>query len=202
MLPDYSEAKEKMVAVRYRNEQDVTRLAGIDACEEKNLVVELYCGNGGSTKLFEAAKFKNIVSNDINRESPVAQTFMSADKFIRTELPKLGKIDLIDFDAYGCPSEEIKQYFSLRQRQDLPLVVTISDGLGIWMKRSKNTKRLRERYMLGEMEFDERHPWREHPLLLDQFMHNIGKLYMMEVTTLVMMQTKFKNYTLGAWLFT
>lgn len=200
MLPDYSEAKDKMVAVRYRNEQDVTRLAGIDACEKKDLVVELYAGNGGSTKLFQNAGFKQIVSNDINPES-VATFTMSADKFIGTELPNLPKIDLIDFDAYGCPSEEIKKYFSLRQRQDLPLVVTVSDGLGIWMKRSKNTDRLRQRYLLEDMQFDERHPWREHPILLDRFMHNIGKLYMMDVTTLVMMQTKFKNYTLGAWLF-
>jgi len=197
---DDPQVKEQMVAVKYRPEQDLTRLAGINMCEKKNLVLELYAGMGGSTKLFKET-FKQVISNDINLQSP-AEYHMSADKFLRLELVKLPKIDLIDFDAYGCPSEEIKLYFSTRKSLDLPLVVTVSDGLGIWMKRSKNIKRLRERYLLGDYKFDERHPWREHKGLINCFMTSLARIYDMNLTELVTVQTKHKNYVLGAWLFT
>lgn len=204
-LPDYSEVHEKMVATRYRLQEDETRLAAIAACPKKDTVLELYSGVGGTTRLYKEA-FDKIVTNDINPSS-IATHKMSALKFIRTLLPIMAdKIDLVDFDCYGSPSEEIKAFFEERDSQDVPIVVAFADGLGLWLKRCKKderTARVRRRYLLpSDFQFDESHPWREHDRIIEEFMKQIAKKYGMKCKKISTIQTPHKNYVIGSYLFT
>lgn len=199
-LPDYSEAKKNMVAERYRPEQDLTRGIAAKKCVElgiTNRAVELYSGLGGETRIYKPI-FKEVITNDLNKEAP-SMYHMDAEKFVREVVVDLDKIDLIDFDAYGCPSEAIKLFFSLRGGKDAPIVVTVSDGLGVWMKRKRDPERIRQRYLLGKTAFDERHPWREHMSFLTIMMGMIAQMYNMRMFELANVQAG--NYVLGTWLF-
>lgn len=202
-FPDYTEVHDKMVAQRYRSEEDETRLAAIDACEKKGTALELYTGQGGTTRLYNQA-FSKVVTNDINPSS-VAIHKLSALEFISKVLPVLAdKIDLVDFDCYGCPSKEILAFFEERDSQDCPLVLAFADGLALWMKRAKRstrTEKIRRRYILpDDFNFDELHPWREHDKLVERFMHQIAKKYEMECVKISTIQKN--NYIIGSYLFT
>lgn len=166
-----------------------------------NIALELYSGSGGLTKIYEQ-NFKSVITNDIN-ENSVAQYKMPALNFIRQILSKIDyKIDLVDFDCYGSPNAEIKEFFELRKDKDMPLVLTLSDGLGLWMKRTKKIELIRQKYLLtNDFKFDEGHPWRDHQIILDEFMLNIAAKYGLRVQKIISVQTKFKNYTLGSWKF-
>ena len=63
--PDYSDVKKNMIAVRYRAEQNATRLAGIESCADKNLAVECFAWSGGITDVYKQY-FKEVINNDLN----------------------------------------------------------------------------------------------------------------------------------------
>lgn len=198
---DYSKIKQEMTADKYRVEIEASRQAGIDGCVDKNLAVELFTGKGGLTKLYKAS-FKKVITNDINKSS-IAEYNYPTKNFIDLILPKIDdKIDMIDFDSYESPTNDIKRFFEVRKDRDYPLVLALSDGLGLWMKMRRDISRLRQRYLLDDsFTFDERHPWREHTLLITEFLRKIGEQYGMNVSTISAIQLKFKNYTVGSWLF-
>ena len=203
-IPDYSEVKDEMIAVRYRNQENEVRHHAINACENKGVVLELYAGVGGNTETYKK-EFKRVITNDINPKS-IASHIMPAMKFIKTLSPIIGsKIDLVDFDCYGCPSEEIKAFFEERDSQDAPLVVVLADGLGLWMKRAQKdtrTARIRRRYLLPDtFIFDEEHPWRDHVEIENKFMDVLATRNGMHAIPLRVIHTKFKNYVIGAYLF-
>jgi hypothetical protein len=193
--------KSEMIAEKYRKEQNQTALEAVENCLNKNLVVELYAGTGGLTSVYKEF-FKEIITNDINIKSS-AKWHYPANLFIEKVLSGLllgRKIDLVDFDAYGSPALEIQKFFELRRNVDCPLVLRFSDGLGLWMKRNRNQEVLKKRYLV-ERDIDMNHVWLRHPELIDSFFQEIGRIYKMKVTKIISIQTKFKNYTLGAYLF-
>lgn len=205
-LPDYTEVKDEMIAQRYRIQEDEIRESAINNCDKKGIVLELYAGIGGNTELYRLADFKTIITNDINPKS-IATHIMPAMKFIKTLAPIIPeKIDLIDFDCYGCPSEEIKAFFEERDLQDCPLVLVVADGLGLWMKRAKKDDRIariRKRYLLPDsFHFNEEYPWRSHIVIENQFMYMLAKKYEMNCQPIKVMQMPFKNYVIGAYQFT
>lgn len=194
--------KKEMIAVRYRVEQELTANEAIKNCNQTNLVLELYAGTGGLTNLY-SKYFKNIITNDLNKDSD-AKHHYSAMKFlenINEILPSLTKIDLIDFDCYGCPALEIQKYFEKRGKLDVPFVLRFSDGLGLFLKRNKNENVIRKRYLIEGVIPMER-VWLRHPQLIDYFMQTMASRYGMKATKIISVQTKFKNYTLGAYKFT
>lgn len=191
-----------MLAVRYRVEQELTRNEAIKKCQNKDLAIEVYSGSGGLTKIYKS-HFKEIISNDLEKDSP-ADYHMDAMKFIEEIVSKIDKkIDLIDFDCYGSPAFVIRKFFELTKDKHFPIVVTLSDGLGIWLKRNSNMPKLKERYLLHEQfVFDERHPWREHDKLIDEMFQVIASQYNAKAEKIITVQTKGKNYILGSWLLT
>lgn len=195
-----------MIADRYRKEQDFVRGEGIKNCKEKNLAIETNAGVGNLTKLYEA-NFKKVITNDINPNSIATYNMDSLD-FVRDIVNNLlDKVDLIDFDFYGCPAEAVKEYF-LRIKNDVPVIICISDGLGLWMKMRRDLKRIKERFLLDEDwkfkggQFDERHPWQQHIYLWDNLFTKLSKQHRLKVEPIKVLQTKGKNYVLGSYLIT
>jgi len=196
--------KELMVASKYRKEQELTTNEAIKACDNKNLAVELYAGTGGLTEIY-GKEFDEVVTNDINKN---ANTFyhMKAMKFIEDILSLesdniIGKINLIDFDCYGCPALEIQKFFEVRHNVDAPFVLRFSDGLGLWMKRNKKEDVIRKRYLIEGPIVMER-IWDRHSELIDYFMKKIAGQYGMKAEKIISVVTKHKNYVLGCYKFT
>jgi hypothetical protein len=191
--------KTQMVAVKYRAEQELTAMKAIEACPEQSYAVELYAGTGGLTSIYQQY-FPNILTNDLNKDAETDYHMKAMDliKEVIKDIPR--KIDLIDFDCYGCPALEIQEYFKVRGGKDAPFVLRFSDGLGLWMKRNKKQGVIQKRYLI-DGDIDMTKIWLEHPLLIDDFMHRIAELYGMRAEKIVSVVTKFKNYTLGAYKF-
>ena len=132
-----------MLANRYRKEQDFIRNEAIKKCETKNLAIETNAGRGNLTKLYKQ-NFKRVITNDINPKS-IAENNLDSLDFIREIVNNIpNKIDLIDMDAYRCPVPEVKELFK-RLNNHVPVVLCISDGLGIYMKRKRDIKGIKER---------------------------------------------------------
>lgn len=193
------EVKKQMTATKYRKEQEQTAIEAIINCPTRNIAVELYAGTGGLTREYKKS-FKIIYTNDLNKNADT-NYHMKAIDFIRNHLVVLSdKIDLIDFDCYGCPAMEIQEYFKVRGNQDAPFTLRFSDGLGLYLKRNKNEKTVRDRYLI-EGPLDMTKIWLRHPDLIDYFLKKIAGMYGMEAIKLISVQTKFKNYVLGAYHF-
>lgn len=196
MMPDYTDVKKAMVAERYRNEQNLTRLAGIEACKERNLVVECYAGAGGLTNVYKQ-HFKEVMNNDINPES-VAKYCMPAIDFIKEEVANLDqKIDMIDFDCYGCPAFEIQEFFKYA-KQHAPFVLALSDGLGMLMKRSKKVEPILQRYLLDSIDMTK--VWLRHGVLVDNLLSKLSEKSGLNSTQICSVQTKGKNYVLASYV--
>ena len=198
-MPDYSDVKKEMVAVRYRNEQNQTRLAGIAACKFANLdglAVECYAGSGGLTEIYKQ-HFKEVVNNDLNFESVAIHNFKAID-FIKQIVSKLPKIDMIDFDCYGSPAFEIQEFFKDAKRH-APFVLALSDGFGMNLKYSKKEIPIRSRYLV-EGELDTNRIWLRHDLLIDNLLNTLSKQQGLQSTKLCSVQTKSKNYVLAAYV--
>ena len=200
MMPNYEEVKKQMVAVRYRNEQNETRLAGIAALAisgNKNLAVECYAGSGGLTEVYEQ-HFKEIINNDLNPES-VAKHNMKAIDFIKEVVAKLDKkIDMIDFDCYGSPAFEIQEFFKDAKRH-APFVLALSDGFGMNLKYSKKEIPIRSRYLI-EGPLDTYKIWLRHGELIDNLISKLSSQLGLESMKICSIQTKSKNYVLAAYV--
>lgn len=190
-----------MLADRYRKEQDFIRNKAIQKCERKNLAIETNTGVGNLTKLYKQ-NFQRVITNDLNPKS-VAENNLDSLDFIRRVVNNIpDKIDLIDLDFYGCPVPEVKELFR-RFNNDVPVVLCISDGLGLWMKRSKKIEKIHERFLTEDFEgFDSRHPWRQHIQLWNHLLTKLCQQYGLKFETIEVMQTKGKNYVLGSYLIT
>lgn len=194
-MPDYSDVKKAMVAVRYRNEQNFTRLAGIEACKERNLAVECYAGAGGLTTIYKD-RFKQVINNDINPDS-VAIHCMTAMNFIKEEVRNIEqKIDMIDFDCYGSPAFEIQEFFKDAKRH-APFVLALSDGLGMLMKRSKKVEPILQRYLLDSINMEK--VWLRHGSLIDNLIAKLSDKVGLHSTQICSVQTRGKNYVLAAY---
>jgi len=196
---DYSDVKKQMVATRYRAEQNQTRLAGIAACKLaglNNLVVECYAGSGGLTEVYKQ-HFDKIINNDLNPES-VAQYNFKAIDFVKNIVTKLDKIDMIDFDCYGCPAFEIQEFFKDATRH-APFVLALSDGFGMNLKYSKKEPPIRSRYLI-EGELDTNKIWLRHDLLIDNLLNTLSSRLGLQCSKLCSVQTKSKNYILAAYV--
>lgn len=196
---DDIEVKKQMIATRYRFEQELTAMQGIKNCIDKNLAVELYAGTGGLTNIYKDS-FKTVLTNDLNKDSS-AQYHLTAMNFIKTILLELAqKIDLVDFDCYGCPAFEISEFFKIRGNFDAPFVLRFFDGLGLWMKRNKKQEVVKKRYLIqGNLDMNK--IWLRHPVLIDTFLKKIAEQYGMKAERIISVQTKFKNYVLGVYKF-
>ena len=193
---DYSQDKAKMVATRYRKEQNETRLAGIEACKDKNLVVECYAGGGGLTEVYKQY-FQEIVNNDINPQSP-AQHHMKAMDFIQEVVHDLEqKISMVDLDCYGSPAFEIQEFFKCA-RYHAPFVLTLSDGFGVWLKRSKKEKPIRSRYLIDGT-IDYHRIWERHIDLVDNLIKVLCEDARLSWERIAYVQTKSKNYVLATY---
>ncbi len=195
--------KAESIATRYRKEQELTANEAINSCPAKSYAVELYAGTGGLTEIYKKY-FDTVVTNDLNKnvDTQYHLTYhLTAEKFIEQVLTTTKRIDLIDFDCYGCPTLAIQEFFKLRKNYDAPFVLRFSDGLGLYMKRSKNQDVIRKRYLIeGEVVMDK--IWLRHIELIDFFMKTIAGRYGMEAEKIISVQTKFKNYVLDAYKFT
>ena len=207
------EVKKQMVAVKYRREQTETRLAGINQVPikglgefgvDRGLAVEVYAGTGGLTKVYKENGF-NVITNDINKDSPALHHF-DAIKFVQYIMKWSRdcdhKIDLIDFDAYGCPAYAIQEFFKDATRH-APFVLCFSDGFALWMKRygKKKPEIIEKHYLLKPGSVDTTGIWNHHHQLIDQFMTELGMRSKLVPTRIKTMQTKHKNYVLGAYKF-
>lgn len=198
MMPDYTSVKKAMVAERYRAEQTHTRLQGIEKCNRYNLAVECYAGTGGLTKIYKQY-FNNVVNNDLNPQS-VANHNMKAMDFIKEEVASIDqKIDMIDFDCYGCPAFEIHEFFK-NARRHAPFVLALSDGLGMYMKRNSNKDAIRKRYFVDNPDMDR--IWDRHAELIDNMMKTLAVDIGLKSTQICSVQTKSKNYILAAYAVT
>ena len=199
MMPDYSDIKKDMVAVRYRAEQNETRMAGISAAKFKGitgLAVECYAGSGGLTSLYQQY-FTEVVNNDLNPNS-VAQYNFKAIDFVKNIVSKLDKIDMIDFDCYGSPAFEIQEFFKDAKRH-APFVLALSDGFGMNLKYSKKEIPIRSRYLI-EGELDTHKIWLRHGDLIDNLLDTLSKSVGLQSDKLCSVQTKSKNYILAAYV--
>jgi tRNA G26 N,N-dimethylase Trm1 len=172
-------------------------MAGIEA-SMKGLCIELYAGIGGNSKLYKNA-FNQVITNDINKDA-ATDFHMDAKKFVLTELQNYGKIDLIDFDCYGSPGLVIQEFFAQRGNKDCPLVVAISDGCGMWLKRRNDRPGVEKRYLIDKS-FDMKGIWNRHIDMLDNLLFKMAEKYDMKCTRLLAIQCKGKNATVGSWLF-
>ena len=198
-VPDYSDIKKNMVAVRYRAEQNQTRLAGIAACENKNLAVECYAGSGGLTDVYKQ-HFKYIINNDLNPDSVAMHNFKAID-FIKRVVADLDrKIDMIDFDCYGSPAFEIQEFFKDAKRH-APFVLALSDGFGMNLKYSKKEIPIRSRYLI-EGPLDTHKIWLRHDELIHNLLITLAKSQDLNCSKICSVQTKSKNYVLAAYVFT
>lgn len=198
---DDKEVKKQSIALKYRLEQEHTSAEAILACPTKAYAVELYAGTGGLTKIYKKF-FVSVITNDANKnvDTMYHEKAMWLIKSLLART-KHRKIDLIDFDCYGCPALEIQEYFKVRGDIDAPLVLRFSDGLGLYMKRNKKEDVVRKRYLIeGPIVMDK--IWKRHPELIDYFFKKIAGMYGMKAEKICSMQTKYLNYTLGAYRFT
>jgi hypothetical protein len=196
---DYTEVKKGMIAVRYRNEQNETRLAGIAACKLaglNNRAVECYAGSGGLTEIYQQ-NFVEVINNDLNPES-VAQYNFKAIDFIKKIVTQLDKIDMIDFDCYGSPAFEIQEFFKDAARH-APFVLALSDGFGMNLKYSKKEIPIRSRYLI-EGELDTHKIWLRHADLIDNLLVKLSSQQKLQATKICAIQTKSKNYILAAYV--
>lgn len=200
MKPDYSDVKKEMIAVRYRNEQNDTRLAGIVACKLANLnglAVECYAGSGGLTEVYKQ-HFKAVVNNDLNPQSVAIHNYKAID-FIKQVVSNIStKIDMIDFDCYGSPAFEIQEFFKDAKRH-APFVLALSDGFGMNLKYSKKELPIRSRYLI-EGELDTHRIWDRHADLIDNLIETLSNKIGLQATKLCSIQTKSKNYVLCAYV--
>ena len=200
---DYSKDKENMVAERYRKEQTFTREEGIKKCRRKKLAVECYAGQGTLTAIYKS-QFDTVIDNDINIKSP-ALHHMSAMLFIEEvvhELHKKEKLDLIDLDCYGSPAYEIQHFFKCA-KYHTPFVLCLSDGLGMWLKRTKNEQSLRRRYLIpNSVPIDWQKIWERHPQLIDAFIKQLCDNHGLKGYLICSKQTKNKNYVLASYKIT
>ena len=194
--------KVQMTALKYRKEQELTCIEAIKNCLGREHVLELYAGTGGLTEIYKK-NFTIVTTNDVNKNANT-DFHNTAMNFIKLFLKKennFPKLDLIDFDCYGSPALEIQEYFKQRRDFDAPFVLRFSDGLGLWMKRNKNQEVVKKRYLI-DGELDMTKIWLRHPELIDAFLKRIAGLYGMQADKIISVQTKFKNYVLGAYKFT
>lgn len=200
MMPSYEDVKKDMVAVRYRAEQNMTRLAGITACNfagMNGLAVECYAGSGGLTEIYKQ-HFKAVLNNDLNPESVAIHNLKAID-FIKQIVSNVkDKIDMIDFDCYGCPAFEIQEFFKDAKRH-APFVLALSDGFGLNLKYSKKEIPIRSRYLI-EGELDTNKIWLRHDHLIDNLLDTLSKQQGLQATRLCSVQTKSKNYVLAAYV--
>lgn len=195
-MPDYTEVKKAMVAERYRAEQTETRMQGIQSLSRFDLAVECYAGTGGLTEIYKKY-FNNVVNNDINPQS-VATHNMKAIDFIREEVACLEqKIDMIDFDCYGCPAFEIHEFFKIARRH-APFVLALSDGLGMYMKRNSDKGAIQKRYFIENP--DMHRIWDRHGELIDHMMSTLAVDIGLKSTQICSVQTRSKNYILAAYV--
>lgn len=202
MIPtkyDDPKVKAEMVAVKYRIEQELTCMSAIEACPKRSCAVELYAGTGGLTSIYKQ-NFETVITNDLNKDAKT-DYHMTAMKFIQEVLTTNKRIDLIDFDCYGCPMLEVQEYFKMRKNYDAPFVLRFSDGLGLWMKRNKKQNVIQKRYLVDE-NIEMTKIWLRQPELIDDFFKKIASQYGMKAEKIISVVTKFKNYTLGAYKFT
>jgi hypothetical protein len=199
------QATDMMLAEKYRVQEDGVREVAIKNTKKKGLVLELFAGMGNCTNLYKQKKFRKIITNDVNKKS-LAQYKMEAMKFIKEILPTLTeKIDLVDFDCYGCHSFEFQEFFRVRKDKDLPLVVCYIDGFGLYMKRflkrnEEGKEMIRQRYLV-KGDFNLIKIWDRHQYLVDTLMKKTADIHKMKVKKLIGIQTKGKSYIISSYLF-
>ena len=95
----------------------------------------------------------------------------------------------------------IAEFFKVRKNKDVPLVLRFSDGLGLFLKRNRNEDVVRKRYLIeGPIVMDK--IWLRSPELIDYFMKKVAGMYGMRAQKICAVQTKYRNYVLGAYYFT
>lgn len=213
-----SDFQKLMLADKFRTQQDEIRGAAIDKLYEigikPNVCIETNAGVGNLTRLYKK-HFNEVVTNDINLES-IAQYKMDSMKFVKEiVIPFSQKIDHIDFDMYKCPVGEVKEFFKVAYKH-APFTMSISDSLGMWMKRSSKVEKVIEKYdittdaegkeiiinSLNDLvqDFDRRHPWRQHINLWNNLLSSLTNQYKLSFEPINVQQTKGMNYVLGSYL--
>jgi len=194
---------------RYRDERVKVREAAIKACKDKNVALELYSGNGDMSNIYSNSGFNLVVTVDKDKNSEAQFKIPAMNYLDRLEIAielgaekDLHKIDLVDFDAYGNPNLEVQRFFEIVKDKMAPIVVVITDGLGLKMKRSRDMKLLRQRFLISgeEAYIDYRYSWKFHPELTRFFMKTVAKKYKMTATELCLLQGKGKNFVFSSWL--
>ena len=181
---------------RFTNERVYTRQAGIGACKEKNMAVEVYGGAGTLNKMYKEA-FKLVVGNDSNPSAPTQYHLLDKD-FVPTILPKLGRVDLIDFDCYGNRNNLIDLAIQILPK---PFVLCVSDGLGLSLKLSKKID-LNKFYRCDvnvEQWVDVRHPWRQQDALMRHFLKQSTSAINCNYEVIAEVRSKNKNFVFGSY---
>ena len=180
---------------RYESERLIVRKIAIENTKDMNICLELYAGNGGMSKLYDG--FKKIITVDKDKMS-TAEYKMPALEFIEKELPKIKKVGLVDFDAYGGPQFEIQAFFKEAAKRSAPFTMAITDGLGLGMKRSD--RGIRERFLVDGKDVKMRIAWKGHRKMTYLFITRLAEKYGLKAEPLVILQGKGKNFVFSSWL--
>jgi len=117
------------------------RLELLEYLKTKGRILELYAGRGFLSQVYANFATELILVDkreDYLQEAKqkihgkVSYKIFCKDnrKFIREDLPCLGNIDFVDFDAFGSCAEQIKLFFDVYIVKK-PLLVAVTDGLGL-----------------------------------------------------------------------
>jgi tRNA G26 N,N-dimethylase Trm1 len=175
----------------YRERKNVRLMAARHAVRHDK-VVEFYSGVN-AMKEIHLTNFHESITNDLDKTAP-SDYHMDAMKFATYILPTLGKVDLLDFDAYGNPNQVVAKAFETIDRSSLPFAVVITDGLGLSLKMSPKID-LTKYYLLdSEAKFDRRHPWKHMTYLSGTFLQKLAAQHGWQADITLALRSSNQNF--------
>lgn len=166
-------------------------------------VLELFAGEGNLSKHVYADKADKIIAVDMDSkalrkvedklegEGVKLETYAANNlDWIESKLPELkenshlGKLKVVDFDAFGSPADSMKTFFQ-NYEVDHPIRVGVTDGssvyisqLGVADNEAKRREWIRRKYGVGY-----RGPWNRarQMQILDDFMKKLGEEHCFKV---------------------
>ena len=186
---------------RYETERVSVRRTAVENTMQ-GACLELYAGQGTMRGLVFEPHFAEYITVDSDLYAKVMY-HISAIKYIREFLPSYSKsIALVDFDAYGGPHFEIHEFFKVRGDKDRGIVIVITDGLGLMLKRSLKKARVSERYLVTDADnIDMRHCWKHMKEMTYLMMTRLAEKHGMKCIPLAAIPGKGQNFLFSAWKF-
>jgi len=108
---------------------------------EKNVALDLFSGKGEiASRAYAEFKELHLVEKDSRQIKGLKEKFLNSErariwqmdnlKFLHKKLSGFSELNLVDFDAYGSPNQQIKEFFS-NWKLKAPLLVFATDGFAL-----------------------------------------------------------------------